>query len=60
VSWRPSWEAPRAVYGAPPAPGRGRLDDEQWERVGREVRLRMFGIALWDLIAPLCGEEPIA
>lgn len=55
----------RLLYGTPPEPGRSRsLEGRLWpEEVARRLRIerekRALGEALWDLIAPLCGEDPI-
>lgn len=59
----------RLVYGAPPSMSRNDLrrfnerditTPEEWARLQRERREReLFGVALFNLIAPACGEEPL-
>lgn len=59
----------RLVYGAPPVPSSEwlrRVNDalaQMPEEHAREMRLRYeyaaFGRALFNLIAPVCGEEPL-
>ncbi len=57
----------RLVYGAPPNPARGQREllaglqlPEEFARKIREANERVdFGKALFNLIAPACGEEPL-
>ena len=57
----------RLLYGTPPAPDRWRELDaampklaEEWARERRlETEREALGKALFNLIAPMCGEEPL-
>ena len=58
----------RLLYGAPPDPGRWqrKLDEalpKMAEEIARQKRIarekELLGVALFNLLAPLSGEEPI-
>ena len=56
----------RLLYGTPPSPGRGRdllVVDKRLEELAASLQRQRgeddLGKALFNLIAPLCGEEPL-
>jgi len=56
----------RLLYGSPPSPGRGRdllVIDKRLADIAAALQRQQgeneLGKALFNLIAPLCGEEPM-
>jgi hypothetical protein len=56
----------RLLYGSPPSPGRGRdllVIDKRLADIAASLQRQQgeneLGKAMFNLIAPLCGEEPL-